>query len=250
MNSLNSLHPLGVVCWLYEPESTMVYPELGFPHRVGRYRPVGSPSWFPVCWNCRNMEEFRIRGWDLNLPVSGATSTARGRERTSLGSILPCAVWKPQPHWLSADWLGLMEPARGKSCPSGQRRGPAAPGEERVSSPDQNSFHISTTPINRGRNRRSPGSIPSRRVWKPQPHWVIADWLGLMEPARGKSCPSGRGRGLVAHGEDKVPSPDQKFSISLQLQEPGDQDGDPTSRYRPTRYGNPSSGCTIVDWGS
>ena len=87
---------------------------------------------------------------------------------------------------LIGDSLGLMEPARGESFPSGQRRGPAAPGEHRVSSPDQKSFHTSTTPTTRGRKRRSPGSIPLRTVWKPQPHLLIADWLGLMKPARGK----------------------------------------------------------------
>ena len=38
-----------------------------------------------------------------------------------------------------------MEPARGESCPSGQRRGPAAPGEDRVLFPDQRSFHVSTS---------------------------------------------------------------------------------------------------------
>ena len=38
-----------------------------------------------------------------------------------------------------------MEPARGESFPSGQRRGPAAPGEDRVLSPDEKSFRISTT---------------------------------------------------------------------------------------------------------
>ena len=41
-----------------------------------------------------------------------------------------------------------MEPGRGESYPSGQRRGPAAPGEDRVLSPDQKSFHISMTNSN------------------------------------------------------------------------------------------------------
>ena len=124
--------------------------------------------------------------------------------------MLPRRVWKLQPHWLVADWLRLMEPARGESCPSGQRRGPAAPGEDKFPSPGQKSFHISTTPTTRGRKRRSPGSIPPRRVWKPQPNWVIADWLWLTKPARGESCPSGQRRGLAAPGEDNFPPPDQK----------------------------------------
>ena len=70
-------------------------------------------------------------------------------------------------YWLIADWLGLMEPARGASCPLGQRRGRAAHGEVEIPFPDQKSFHISTTPTTPGRKWRSPGSIPFRTVWKP-----------------------------------------------------------------------------------
>ena len=98
-------------------------------------------------------------------------------------------VWKPQPHVLVADWLGLMELARGESCRSGQSRGPAAPAKDRVFSLDFKSFRIHTTPTTPGRKRRSPGSIPPRTVWKPQPHWVIADWLGLKERARARVAP-------------------------------------------------------------
>ena len=39
---------------------------------------------------------------------------------------------------------------------------------------------------------------------------MVADWMGLMEPAGDKGCPSGQGRGRAAHGEVNVPSPDQK----------------------------------------
>ena len=57
-------------------------------------------------------------------------------------------------------------------------------------------------------NDDPPGSIPPRRVWKPQPHWVIADWLELiMEPARGESFPSGQRRGPATPGEDRLPIP-------------------------------------------
>ena len=89
--------------------------------------------------------------------------------------IPPCKVWKPQPNWPVAGWLRLTEPARGESCPSGQRRGYAAPGEDSIVSPEENSLHISTLPTTRGRKRRSPGSVPPRMVWKPQPHWLVAD---------------------------------------------------------------------------
>ena len=102
MNSLNSLHPLDVVRWLHEPQSTMAYPELGFPHCVGRYRPGGSPSLFPVCWKCRDMEGFLIRGWDLNLPVSGATSALAGEATLN-------ARWLHDPQSISNQpvWLGF-----------------------------------------------------------------------------------------------------------------------------------------------
>jgi len=123
-------------------------------------------------------------------------------------------VWKPQPHWLIADSLGLMESACGESRPSGQR-GPAAPGEYSFPSPDQQFFQISTTPTTRGRKRRSPGSIPPRTVWKLQPHWLVADWLGFMEPAYGESFPSDQRRSPAAPGEDKVSTPEKRsFLIS------------------------------------
>ena len=45
---------------------------------------------------------------------------------------------------------------------------PAPPGEDKLASPDQKSFHTSTTLMNRGRKPWSPGPIPFRAVWKPQ----------------------------------------------------------------------------------
>ena len=103
MNLLNSLHPLGVVRWLHEPQSTMVYPDLGFPRRVGRYQPVESPSLSPVCWNYRDMERFLIRGWDLNLPVSGTTSTLA--EGATLADR-----WLHEPQLISNQPVGLGFP--------------------------------------------------------------------------------------------------------------------------------------------
>ena len=53
--------------------SQVAYPELGFPHRAGRYRAGGSPLSSPVRWSCICMERFMIRGWGLLLPgCSGA----------------------------------------------------------------------------------------------------------------------------------------------------------------------------------
>ena len=148
-------------------------------------------------------------------------------------------MWKPQPYWLIADWLVLMESARRGSCPSGQRRGPAAPGEDKFPSPDQKAFHTSTTPTTRGRKRSSPRSTPPSTVWNPQPYWLIADWLGLMEPARGRSFPSGQRRGRAAPGRGKAHRRMINISILVQLQQPGDENGDPPGRYRHTRCGNP-----------
>ena len=108
------------------------------------------------------------------------------------GQYPPARCENAQPHSVIAYWLGLMEPAPADSCPSGQRRGPAAPREDNFPSPDENSLYPPTTSTTRGRKQRSPGSIPPRKVWKPQPHWVMADWLGSMEPTRRESCPSGQ----------------------------------------------------------
>ena len=151
-----------------------------------------------------------------NLYVSLQLPTTRGRKRRSPGSIPPRRMSKSQLHWVIADWLGLMEPARGESCPSGQRRGPAAPREGRVLSPDQKSLHISTANSHNPRTKwGSPGSLLPRTVWKPQPHWLSADWLGLMKPTGGEGCPCGQGRVCAAHREVMVPSLNQNlFHIS------------------------------------
>ena len=168
-----------------------------------------------------------------------ANATTRGRQRRSPGSIPPRTVWKRRHHWLIADWLGILEPARGESCPLGQRLGPAAPGGDKFPSPGQQPLHISTSPTTRGRKCTSPGSIPPRKVWKPQPNLLVANWLRLMERARGESCPSGQRRGPTAPGEDKFPSPDQKsFYVPAN---PTTRDGNefPPGRYRPAGCGNP-----------
>ena len=142
-------------------------------------------------------------------------SLTRGQIRRSTGSIPPGRVRSPPSHWVFADWLGLLEPARGESCTSGQRRGPAAPAEDKFLSLGNKSLHISTTSLTLARIRRSPGSMPPRMVRNPQPNWVIAHWLGLMEPARGESCLSGQRRRLATPGKHGVSSPDSKpFHIS------------------------------------
>ena len=81
---------------------------------------------------------------------------------------------------------------------------------DRVSSSDLNSFHTSTTPIIRRRKQKSPVSILPCTVCEPQPHWLVAHWPGLMEPARGESFPPGQRRGPAAPEEDSVLPPDHK----------------------------------------
>ena len=139
---------------------------------------------------------------------TSTTPSTRRRQRRSPGSIPLRKVWKPRPNWLVANWLRLMEPACGESCPSGRRRGPGGPGEDSFPSPGQKYFRISTTSTSQRRKSRPPGSIPPRNVWKPQPNWLVADWLRLMEPARGEGCLSGQRRGPATPGEDRVSSAD------------------------------------------
>ena len=111
----------------------------------------------------RRIGEDKVSSPDQKSFRTSTTAITRRRKRTFPGSIPPCRVWKPQPHWVIADWLGLMKPARSENSPSGQRRSPAAPGKD-FPSPEQKSFHVSTTPSNRGRLRISPRSIPLRTV--------------------------------------------------------------------------------------
>ena len=139
-----------------------------------------------------------------------------------------------------------MEPARGESFPSGELPGPAAPGEDRVSSPDQKSFHISTTNSN---NPATKTGIP--RV-DTAPHgvetltpmaggWLLIGWgswnqrAARVVPATKVEVASLTGR---LRSYPRITNP----SISLQLQQTGDHDGDPTGRYRLTRCGNPNVG--------
>ena len=158
----------------------------------GGYRPArcGKPSptgWLPIGRSSWSQHAARVASMaNAEVPPHPGKIISHPRIRNSSvslqlqqpgdengdlpGRYRPAWLWKPQPHWLIADWLGLMEPARGESCPSNKRRGLAALGEDWISSPDQKSFHISTIPTTRGRKQRSPGSILPRTVWKPQPH--------------------------------------------------------------------------------
>ena len=181
-----------------------------------------------------------------NSSISLQLQQPGGRKRRSPASMPPRMVWKPQPNWVIADWLRLMEPARGESCFSGQHRGPAVPGEDRVLSPHQKSFHISTTNSNNlGSKTGIPGAILPHTAWKPQPHWLLIGWgswsqraARVAAPAKAEVAPS-TGR-LRSHSRIRHPF------ISLQFHQTGNQDGDPTGRYRPTQRGNPNSGLSLI----
>ena len=88
-----------------------------------------------------------------------------------------------------------MEPARGESCTSGQRRRPAARGEVKFPSADEKSLYTSTT-FNNPEIKKEISRVDTapRGVENPL-HQPIADWLGLMELAGGESCPTGQRRG-------------------------------------------------------
>ena len=90
-----------------------------------------------------------------------------GSKRWYSGSIPPRTVWKPQPHWLVADWLGFVKPP--------------ALGEHTIPSSETNAFFISTTPINRGRKRLFPRKIPPRTTRKAQ-LGVHHCWLRFVKP--------------------------------------------------------------------
>ena len=155
----------------------------------------------------------RTRGGKVTIPGSETLPYLYNSNYLETQTQIPRVDTTPQgvetqPRWVITDWLGFMEPPRGESCPSGQRRGPAAPGEDNFPSPGQKPFHTSTTLTTRRRKGRSPGSIPPCSMWIPQPHRVIADWLGLMKPARGESFPLGQRRGPATPGGDRVLSPD------------------------------------------
>ena len=73
-------------------------------------------------------------------------------------------------------WCGNPSPTGRSLIGWGSYIEQAHPGEDSFPSPDQKFFHA-YTPTTRRRKRSSPGSIPLRIVWKPQPHQPIADWL-------------------------------------------------------------------------
>ena len=86
--------------WLHEPLPISNHPlGLGFLYPAGRYRPGVSSFSSTVCWSCRCMEGFLMRGWELILPGC------------------PGSMYDPQP--ISDRPLGLGFPHRAGRCRPG-----------------------------------------------------------------------------------------------------------------------------------
>ena len=93
--------------------------------------------------------------------------------------------------------------------------------------------------------------ILPRTVWKSQRHRLVADWLRLVEPTRGESCPSDNVEVPPHPGRTGSRPRIINPSISLQFQQPGDENGDFPGRYRPARCGNPNpTHRLLIGWGS
>ena len=72
------------------------------------------------------------------------------------------------------------------------------------------------------------------------PNWLVADWLRLMELARGENCRSRQRRGPPRSGEIKVYPRMRTPCIPLQLQQPGDESRDRPGQCRPASCVNPN----------
>ena len=122
-------------CWLHEPPPISNQPmRFGFPHRADRYRPGESQFSSPVCWSCRYMEEFLIRGWERILPRCGGMSALPRRATLA-------ARWLHEPYPISNQPVGLGFPH-----PPGRYR----PHESPLSSPGCSSRRDTELFVNRG----------------------------------------------------------------------------------------------------
>ena len=65
--------------------------------------------------------------------------------------------------------------------------------------------------------------MPPRTMWKPHTYQLIADWLGLIEKARGDSCHSGHVDFSLPPGRIRFDARIRHPSIHLQFQHSGDE---------------------------
>lgn len=61
-----------------------------------------------------------------------------------------------------------------------------------------------------GENGHPPGRYRSARRGNPNPHWVISNWLGLMESECRESCRTEQRRGPSAPEDNNVPFPNHE----------------------------------------
>ena len=126
-------------------------------------------------------------------------------------------MWKPQPHWVIANWLGFMEPVRGESCPSSQRRSPAAPGEDKFLYSGQKPFHFSTTSTNGDETADPPGRYRLERCGNPNPTDRCSTTARRQEPQgifvpRHERHPRGPSQSL---GDTETPSANTRILPTL-----------------------------------
>ena len=108
------------------------------------------------------------------------------------------------------------------------------------------SISLQLTPTNRGRERGSPGSILPRTVWKPQHTGLMLFGWGSWSQRATRIAPPAKVEVAPLTRRLRSYPRIRTFSISLQLQPTGDQDGDPKSRYRLTWCGNPNQGTPLL----
>ena len=143
------------------------------------------------------------------------------------------------------DW-GSWTQRDARVAPRANVEVPPNPGSTRSHPRNINPSNLFTV-TNRRRKGRFHRSILPHTVWEPQPHWLIIDRLGLMDPARRKGCPSGESRSPAEPGEYKVPSSHQNvLYISTTPTNGGENEGSP-GRYRPARSVNPNP-IADADW--
>ena len=134
--------------------------------------------------------------------------------------------------------------------PSGQRRGPAPPGEDNASS---RTINLSIPPQfqQTGDENDDPtGRYRPARCGNPNPiGWLLIDW-GWWNQCTSRVAPRANVEVAPLTGRILYHPRIRNPLISLQLQRTRDHEGDPTGRYRPTWCGNPKLGYTIVGWGS
>lgn len=117
-----------------------------------------------------------------------------------LRRIQPRTGRKPQLHWLIADCLGLMTPARGDGCLGkmsrslGTLKGPrTVPNVFNAATPVTKTFIVWIDAVRHSLL-----------------HLLAAEWLRLMEPVRDESSPAGQRRRLAAAREGRFPSQQPK----------------------------------------